>query len=325
MSFNFPRGIALTPSTIPVRDFLPSPASIDEPKWIEKYGIAGRIWEASHVLGIYLQPPDDLTVLFDPPCPLKGGEGAANNVILELGAGTGVVGLQIARLLPHTATIFLTDLPEVLPLLEQNAARVRAWANAAQIDVLPLEWGKKSDAASAANRVMELPPCAGSNGEMIKRRLTHIVCSDLVYFPHLLSPLLSTLLHLTSPDFMGTNAQPPQILIAYQIRNLTNETPFWAAFGYWFHFTPVVLQPKSVDIEAVLKNFKLFGPIIPRTLSEQFRILPDCKPLHGTYIFLCRRRSERMRERIPATEDLLDYGQDSFFETMLLMNTSSIL
>ncbi|KAI3624448.1 hypothetical protein CBS14141_002876 [Malassezia furfur] len=71
------------------------------------------------------------------------------------------------------------------------------------------------------------------------RPLTHILCSDLVYFPELLAPLLRTLLDLTS------TAQPPEVVIGYRIRSLTKEQPFWAALGSWFDFRAVYCAPKA--------------------------------------------------------------------------------
>ena len=81
-----------------------------------------------------------------------------------------------------------------------------------RVHVRPLAWGDQD----AARRILH------------EFRPTHLLCSDLVYFPDLLAPLLHTLLDVTDrvPD--------AQVVIAYKIRSLTKEQPFWTALGVWF-------------------------------------------------------------------------------------------
>lgn len=64
--------------------------------------------------------------------------------VLELGAGTGVTGLMLAKAFPKTAQVHLTDLPLLQPLLERNL-------KAAQLDNATcgvLEWGKTTAESS---------------------------------------------------------------------------------------------------------------------------------------------------------------------------------
>jgi predicted nicotinamide N-methyase len=60
---------------------------------------------------------------------------AGNPSIVELGSGTGVTGLFVARQIPE-AKVHLTDLPELLPLLEKNSF------DEPNVTTGVLEWGR---------------------------------------------------------------------------------------------------------------------------------------------------------------------------------------
>ncbi|KAI9439830.1 putative methyltransferase-domain-containing protein [Lactarius indigo] len=177
---------------------------------IAKYGIAGRVWEAAYAMMLYVR---DLGAYeFDPRF-----EFGPESVVVELGAGTGAAGLAFAAVYPH-ARVVLTDLPEVCPLLQANA---RGYTG---VEVRPLSWGSATHAQALQ---AELDPAP----------ISCVICSDLVYFPELLAPLLRTLLHLTPAD--------PQVVISYKIRSLTKEMAFWSAFGLWFTFAPVLVRARG--------------------------------------------------------------------------------
>lgn len=95
--------------------------------------------------------------------------------VLELGAGTGVVGLVLAA---HGADVTLTDLPEALPILRHNAAAnfEPGTPEAERVRVLPLDW---TQGLSPALR--QLQP------------FDVVVGADLVYNEALYAPLLDTL------------------------------------------------------------------------------------------------------------------------------------
>ncbi|WFC96135.1 hypothetical protein MBRA1_002791 [Malassezia brasiliensis] len=220
---NFPAALAIAPSA-------PAGAGAragnawehDSADDIVAFGIAGRIWESAFLLRRYVDR--DAPWIFDPPCTLHGTD--APLTVLELGAGVGTAGLALAQALhdpstPHT--VILTDLPDVVPLLQRNARTAQAHGQDVRVCALP--WG---DARAATAAVRAAP-----------RPLTHILCSDLVYFPELLAPLLRTLLDLTSTE------HPIEVVIGYRIRSLTKEQPFWAALGSWFDFRAVYCAPKS--------------------------------------------------------------------------------
>ncbi|GLJ27336.1 hypothetical protein SUGI_0536510 [Cryptomeria japonica] len=96
--------------------------------------------------------------------------------VLELGAGTGMVGIAAALLGAH---VTITDLPHVLPNIEFNASvneePLQASKQGGSVCVKALRWGEEED-------VVEV----GHNFDLI-------LASDVVYHENLFDPLLLTL------------------------------------------------------------------------------------------------------------------------------------
>ncbi|KAF7327969.1 hypothetical protein MKEN_00377100 [Mycena kentingensis (nom. inval.)] len=165
------------------------------------------------------------------------------------------------------STISISNFMQVCPLLEQNLASSKG------VRVQALAWGN-------AEHALALP-----------QPLTHIVCSDLVYFPFLLAPLLRSLIQLT------TASSDAHIIISYRIRSLPKESPFWSAFGLYFEFSPVLMREPNSD---------------------------------STFIFVAQRREESLRWAVPESDaDLLSgigaWGteapkSDDTFEALLFMS-----
>ncbi|CAK8562269.1 unnamed protein product [Lathyrus sativus] len=95
--------------------------------------------------------------------------------ILELGSGTGIVGIVAAATLGSNVT--LTDLPHVVPNLKFNAEANAAvvGSSGGTVTFAPLRWGHADDV------------------EIIGREFDVIVASDVVYHDHLYEPLIETL------------------------------------------------------------------------------------------------------------------------------------
>lgn len=214
---------------------------------------------------------------YDPPCSMLSGESVT---VLELGAGAGTAGLATATALADERhTVVLTDLPEVCALLERNAATSRC---STRISVRALPWG---DAEAAAAVRAEL--CARGAGP-----ISHILCSDLVYFPELLAPLLRTLLDLTSAD------PAAEVIIAYKVRSLTKEQPFWAAFGSWFDFVPVDCASEHGRV--------LFGSRAAHVSVHQ--LVEETQSADGDFfLFVATRRVSTLSDTVPEDDaQLLD-------------------
>ncbi|KAI0367981.1 hypothetical protein BV20DRAFT_969814 [Pilatotrama ljubarskyi] len=275
---------------------------------IKTYGIAGRIWEASHAMLAYLDPESPLE--FDPPPPMFApADNALSMTAVELGSGTGFVAAQVAGWLRSQRDVLIsTDLPEVCEMLEANLHECpTVW-------VRPLAWGSQAHVHSIAE---ELGLLKGSSSS---RHLTQIFCCDLIYFPALLAPLLRSLLLLTSPPFINDAwPEPAPVLLSYKMRSLPKETPFWSAFGLWFEFVPVLARPRPAHHNP--------HPEVPR--SEQWCRFSPGDDSDETFVLVARRRPESLSWTIPEEDSALiagigAYGSDSpksddQFERLLLM------
>ncbi|RRT53878.1 hypothetical protein B296_00039229 [Ensete ventricosum] len=133
---------------------------------IRSQGLSFQLWPAASSLVSLLDSRPSALLL------------PATSRILELGSGTGLVGIAAAAILGVSVT--LTDLPHVLPNLrfnaESNAAAVAA--RGGSLDVRQLRWGEDEDAAALVD------------GEAA---FDVVVASDVVYYEHLIDPLLRTL------------------------------------------------------------------------------------------------------------------------------------
>ncbi|XP_018554557.1 EEF1A lysine methyltransferase 3 [Lates calcarifer] len=123
-------------------------------------GVAAPVWEAALHLCRYFE---------EQRVELRGKR------IIELGAGTGVVGILAARL---GAAVTLTDLPLALPQLEANVSAnmpSSGWPSLPPA-VLPLSWGKDH---------MNFT----SDWDLV-------LCADIIYLPQTYPLLVETLTHL---------------------------------------------------------------------------------------------------------------------------------
>ncbi|EQC31270.1 hypothetical protein SDRG_10875 [Saprolegnia diclina VS20] len=94
----------------------------------ETYGdaMAAQQWDAGLCLASYLQAWLSYT---SPP-----------TTVLELGAGTGLLGLALAKWLPATSTVVLTERTSALRHLEETLSR-NAVVVSAQVHAVALDWG----------------------------------------------------------------------------------------------------------------------------------------------------------------------------------------
>ncbi|KAJ1301090.1 hypothetical protein OPQ81_003508 [Rhizoctonia solani] len=310
---NFPSNLAIHPSQPTDTQNLKTNLHVDQESGIETYGIAGRVWEAAYALATYMTPPIEGNKLdptidsngrdidFDPPCSLFREH--ANVTVIEIGSGTGYAGMYLAQQLSsfrqrcglHTSpdAIILTDLPNVVSLLDKGLREHAELFGQVEAHAQALAWGDTTHAAALAQRLSDTG-----------RSITHVLCSDLVYFPFLYPPLLRTLLVLTSPPFCRDSS--PQIVIGYKIRSLSRESPFWQVFGTWFTFKAVLARHKGRGGEGQ-DSWTRFGQA------------------NDTIIFVATRRLESLEWRVPILDSQLmsGYGPtpptlDDTFESLLM-------
>ncbi|KAL5504164.1 hypothetical protein ACEPAH_8237 [Sanghuangporus vaninii] len=322
---NFPHGLDIGPLVLD-NDENGSFNAEAQNRAIQRFGIAGRIWEAAELMIRYFRLSESSDWQLDPPCSIIRRKDGRDVTIMELGSGTGYVGLnlakQLSRLGKRSDLIILTDLPDVCVLLEETLHHEKhrwmtshpACTDFLPVKILPLPWGDVTE----VDRLSDL--LGGERNAMSKpRALTHIICSDLVYFPHLLAPLLRTLLHFTSPPFSGSE-HSPEVIISYKIRSLSKETAFWSAFGLWFSFSPVSVRDGT-----------------SRTSQERF----DCTARESLeaqgwhvfgpegFLFVGVRRPQSFKWNVPESDSDLLAGigaqnsdepqSDDTFETLLMM------
>ncbi|KAG0016885.1 hypothetical protein BGZ81_011010 [Podila clonocystis] len=233
---------------------------------ISTFGIAGRIWDSSYVLDVFLRKPTE-AYTFSPPCPISreyfldpkprttittstssSPSDAPSTTepttlpplrIVEIGAGTGYVGIALAKRLTRDSTLILTDLEEVVPLLERNVQdnlyKPSSSTTTAQGTTATTQ---ETDTPSLSSRcaLVKVEALAWGNSAHSEALLAQgpvdfVVASDLVYFPELYPPLLSTLREITTLE--------TKVLFGYKERSLWKETPFWEEFGRFFRIEVV--------------------------------------------------------------------------------------
>ncbi|KAF9306712.1 hypothetical protein BGZ74_004157 [Mortierella antarctica] len=260
---NHPENLDIYDSTGPPAGILAtSAADPDEPSTmisvmqdISTFGIAGRIWDSSYVLDVFLRRPTE-AYTFSPPCPIPreyfldpksrtttstspppsdtSSETATHPPlrIVEIGAGTGYVGIALAKRLTRDSTLILTDLEEVVPLLERNVQdnlyKPSSSTTAAQETDTP---SLASRCAHVKVEALAWGNSAHSEALLAQGPVDFVVASDLVYFPELYPPLLSTLREITTLE--------TRVLFGYKERSLWKETPFWEEFGRFFRIEVV--------------------------------------------------------------------------------------
>ncbi|CAI8609144.1 unnamed protein product [Vicia faba] len=154
------------------KHFLRSIQSTVTIRLLPSEGLSFQLWPAATSLVALLDshrinPTNSpLSTVFATGAPMR---------ILELGSGTGIVGIVAAATLGSDVT--LTDLPHVVPNLKFNAKANAGvvGSSGGNVTFAPLRWGDAADV------------------EVIGREFDVIVASDVVYHDHLYEPLIETL------------------------------------------------------------------------------------------------------------------------------------
>jgi len=159
------------------------------------------------------------------------GEDLKGARVLELGCGTGVVGLSCAAL--GAKQVILTDLAYVLENIEKNLALNRSWISeeGAQIAVLKLDWTEKD----LDKRVLE-------------SKVSFIVAADVVWVPELIEPFVATLRKVVDSNKESLR----RILISHQTRALRTDQLFFDnlkkyGFPSWRTLSIEQLHPEFVS------------------------------------------------------------------------------
>ncbi|XP_037569934.1 protein N-lysine methyltransferase METTL21D-like [Dermacentor silvarum] len=133
------------------------------------------VWDGALVLGKYIDHKNCV------------GEWDAKKSVLELGSGTGIVGIITAS---FGNDVLLTDLPQFVPLLEKNLEENRDRLRG-KASVGTLEWGAPPAPDMIAPDVMLISEC--------------------VYYEKAVEPLLKTMTELCGPN--------TEMLVSYEDRD----------------------------------------------------------------------------------------------------------
>ncbi|RUS73376.1 hypothetical protein EGW08_018854 [Elysia chlorotica] len=152
------------------------------------------VWDAALVLCAYLDHSHG-----------KGLLKLCHKTVIELGAGTGAVGLVAATL---GADSFVTDLPELVPLMQQNLDKNRERIPGS-CQALPLKWGD-------ADQIKHLKETVFNDGP------DYIMLADCVYYDDSVKQLVDTIVCLSSSK--------TTVLCSYEERALGNKEALQSQF-----------------------------------------------------------------------------------------------
>ncbi|KAF9428889.1 Methyltransferase-like protein 21D [Podila epigama] len=205
----------------------------EDPTGTLRGGVGSTIWDAAIVLSKYIEK----SKLFASPT-----QDQRPFTVLELGSGTGIVGLAIARLMASKniqGKVVLTDKESVVPLLQKNAdSNVSKGVNVlAQV----VDW----EVVSGIKTTSEGDDGTESSGQLLTNLTPFVnlewdlvILSDCIWVPSLYPPLIGTLEKLiTLPK--------TQLLIAFEKRNFSEEMNFFASLGKSFKFRDI--KPEEQD------------------------------------------------------------------------------
>ncbi|PNG63008.1 Methyltransferase-like protein 21A, partial [Tetrabaena socialis] len=152
------------------------------------------VWQAGWVLAEYL-------LRVAPFCGRGGGPGWRSVTAVDLGTGTGLVGIALAA---AGARVVLTDLPHVLPLAAANLA-ANCDPRVTRAALCAYRWG--DDPAAGCTAAGE-PGCTAAGGTaaaavsfspLVGLELDLITAGDVLYHPELAAPLMRAVQVLSAP------------------------------------------------------------------------------------------------------------------------------
>lgn len=161
-----------------------------------------RLWPSSLVLSKYLCEHPELVV---------------NKRVVELGAGSGAVGLVCAALGAESVT--LTDVPDALRLIRRNVDRNEP-PSGTTVRVAACEWGNQAHIDALLSDSETLPTAGGGRGYDV------VLCCEVVYQngAEVLEALARTQHALARTDAAA------RVLLAYEFRSgLTEDIAYFDA------------------------------------------------------------------------------------------------
>ncbi|KAL0969084.1 hypothetical protein UPYG_G00222420 [Umbra pygmaea] len=196
-----------------VRDVERNDGSVLKIKQCFKGDVGCVVWDAAIVLSKYLETKSFVD-------PASGLNMWVNKTIVELGAGTGVVGIMAASL---GAQVTMTDLEDLQSLLQVNIEDNQALISSGSITAKVLKWG-----------------------ENVSEFLPHphfILMADCIYYEQSVKPLVETLKQLAGPETC--------IICCYEQRTLgvnpKVEEQFFQLLRQHFHSEEIPLDKQDPE------------------------------------------------------------------------------
>ncbi|ORX76431.1 hypothetical protein K493DRAFT_321557 [Basidiobolus meristosporus CBS 931.73] len=186
-------------------------------------GVGSTIWDASYVLSKYIEKAvgTDSTQAEESNFLRKPSQRVRSAVsCLELGSGTGLVGLVSGAVLQHLRQLYLSDKSSVMPLLKHNVG-ANQFREDLDVIAVTLDWTNLEEAPE----------------ELTEKSIDLIVCSDCLWEENLHQPLLDAFVKYSNPRTM--------VLLAFESRKFEEEARFFAKFGELFQFRDI--KPEEQD------------------------------------------------------------------------------
>ncbi|KAJ1535359.1 hypothetical protein HK096_002703, partial [Nowakowskiella sp. JEL0078] len=197
------------------------------------HGIGSTIWDSALVLAKYLEkrlnniPWVPHAHRFNPQQfgrDLRDRENILR--IVELGSGTGLVGIVVAKVLANNkipSRVVLTDKRGALPLLQKNVDDCTSLLVDVTVTVEELDWTE----ISIEGRFLD--------------QFDIILAADCIHWPELFDPLISTMLKLSDSN--------TEVIISYERREFDKEVEFFRHWGNYFGF-------RNVPVDSLDEQFK---------------------------------------------------------------------
>ncbi|KAF9112656.1 Methyltransferase-like protein 21D [Mortierella sp. AM989] len=268
--------ITLASREFEFNDYSVEPLEIDEdPSGLLRGGVGSTIWDAAIVLAKYLERTNLLELTTSPAV-----SGSSTPVkILELGSGTGIVGLVAARMLStkgyQGSKVTLTDKDNVVPLLHRNIEKNAS--SGIDIESRVLDWeavsGIKSKVKPSDTTTDNVANEGNISGESTRSSKDNTTCkststtiadvqdllavewdlvilSDCIWVSALYGSLIGTINAIIKPG------SKTRLVIAFEKRNFSEEMEFFALLGKTFRFRDI--KPEEQDSNYQSEDIYLF-------------------------------------------------------------------
>ncbi|KAG0030434.1 Methyltransferase-like protein 21D [Podila clonocystis] len=221
----------------------------EDPTGTLRGGVGSTIWDAAIVLSKYLEKSK-----------LYAANKGKSIKVLELGSGTGIVGLAMARLMSAKGIqgkVVLTDKESVIPLLQKNAEK--NVSKGVEVVAQVLDWEvisgiKAIDAKESTEEIAEAKDIGSAiateeSTPFVNLDWDLVILSDCIWVSGLYASLVGTIETLVT-------LPATQLLIAFEKRNFSEEMEFFAKLGKTYRFRDI--KPEEQDDNWQSEDIYLF-------------------------------------------------------------------